>query len=110
MSIVFSGLQALFGYFLIIGDLPCRRIFLEALGFTLYIHCSLAAALLSFTNNCFEPELYQTVLNMYRQAPFKTVDHFLVYPETFVFCGWLMFIYGLSSFLRYVGYWCRKNK
>ena len=108
MSLLFSTLQTIFGYFLIIGDLPCRRIFLEALGFALYLHCNIAGALLSFTNNYFDPELYGTVLNMYRQAPFKTIEHFMVYPETFVFCGWLMFIYGMSSILHSLGQRCRK--
>jgi len=108
MYLLFSALQAIFGYFLIIGDLPCRRIFLEVLGFTLSIHCNIAGALLSFTNNFFEPELYATLLNMYRKMPFKTVEHFMVYPETFVFCGWLMCVYGISSILHYLSRYCRK--
>jgi len=110
MSLVFSAVQTLFGYFLIIGDFSCRRVFLEALVFALYLHCNIAAALLSFTHNYFDPELYATVLNMYRQAPFKTVEHFMVYPEAFIFCGWLMFVYGASSVLHSLGLWFRKAK
>jgi hypothetical protein len=105
---MFSALQTLFGYFLIVGHLPCRRIFIEALTFGLYLHCNIASALLSFTHDYFEPELYVTVLNMYRAAPYKTLEHFMVYPETYVFCGWILFVYGVNSMLYVLGRQCRK--
>jgi len=102
MYLYSSILQTVFGCYLIIGNDSFRRFFIEVLSFGLYIHCSIASTLLSLTGNLFEPELYTTVLEMYRTIPYRIIHHFYLYPETFVFCGWFMAVYGLGRVVRQI--------
>ena len=99
MSRILSIFEIIIGCALIIGEPAVRRIFTELLGFYLYVHCNIAITLLSFTNNLFEEELYENILTMYRTIPFNVIQHFFLYPETYVFCGWLLIVYNLRNIL-----------
>ena len=106
MSLISSFLEIIVGWALIVGEPAVRRIFTELLGFYLYIHCNIATTLLSFTNNLFEEELYENILEMYRTIPFNVIHHLFLYPETYVFFGWLIFVYGCSKILYYFNKIC----
>ena len=100
MSLIMSLLQVLFGHFLIVNEYPVRHFFIEFVSFSLYLHCSIATTTLSLMKTFFEYQEYNRLLMMYRIIPFKVVEHFTDYPETYVFCGWLMLVYGASSIFR----------
>lgn len=109
MSIFLSLVQVIFGNLLIVNEYPVRHFFLELISFCLYIHCSIAATFLSFMKEFFDYQEYNRLLYMYRIIPFKVNEHFIDYPETYVFCGWLMVVYGVSSIFKSFERCSRKN-
>jgi len=109
MSLYGSVLQTVFGCYLILGDDSFRRFFIEAVSFGLYVHCSIASTLLSISGSLFEPDLYGTVLQMYRKLPYKVITHFYVYPECYVFCGWFIAVHGLASAVPRIRHYLRSN-
>ena len=91
---------SLFGLSLMNGDITSRRVFLEVLVYLLYKVCWVSESVVYIVNSYIPLENYYMFANIYQDAPYITINHFLSYPDTYKFCGLLMFIYGLHHFIN----------
>jgi len=81
------------------GDVSSRHVFLEVLVYLMQKVCWVSEEVVSLVNYYMPIDNYNTFLNIYRSAPYGTIIHFNLYPDTYKICGLLLFAYGFYKFV-----------
>ena len=99
-SIRISLLQVAFGLSIIYGDKNSNNFLIEIVKYILYIHCEFALWIFSFFASVMEKPLYNDVIVIFNNIPYKVSEHYNEYPQLFVLSGVLILMSGISSIVH----------
>lgn len=99
-SIRIPLLQVAFGVSIICGDKRSNEFLIEIVKYILYIHCEFSLWIFTFFASVMEKQLYNDVITIFNNIPYKVSEHYNEYPQLFVLSGILILMSGISSIVR----------